>query len=245
MAYIKTYTRLHTDLRSLVLLILGGKVIKVEVLDEKNVRILETDKNFVLPRSMSDEDSIVMIKGRNLPELDYNRIVSVVTTTKGNDRIKYTGAVTMSIDTQLNIRILRNNDSQVLQERRRFFKIKVDELGRILYFIRGEQTERLDIPARVKVLDINVGGVFITCEQMEFEKDDIICLEVELAYENLISEAKVLRVQHAEDGTIRGYGCEFQGLTAAQEDLIGRFIMKVQSELRQKESDSEERRMKI
>lgn len=225
-----------------MLLILGGKVIRVEVLDDKNVRILETDKNFVLPRSMSDEDSIVMIKGRNLPELDYNKIVSVVTTTKGNDRIKYMGAVTMSIDSQLNIRILRNNDSQVLQERRRYFKIKVDELGRILYVIKGEETQTLDIPARVKVLDINVGGVFITCEQMEFEKQDIICLEVELAGENLMSEAKILRVQRSEDGVIVGYGCEFQRLTAAQEDIISRFIMKVQSKLRQKEAENQDLR---
>ncbi|MCH5195883.1 MAG: PilZ domain-containing protein [Oscillospiraceae bacterium] len=221
----------------MVLLILGGKVIKVEVLNEKGVRILETDKNFVLPRSMSDEDSIVMIKGRYLPELDYNQIVSVVTTTKGNDRIKYTGAVTMSIDTQLNIRILRNNDSQVLQERRRYYKIKVDEAGRILSVLRGEESQTLDLPARIKVLDINVGGVFMTCEQMEFEKQDIITLEVDLAHETLISEAKILRVQHAEDGSILGYGCEFQGLTAAQEDVISRFIIKVQSKLRQQEAD--------
>lgn len=220
-----------------MLLILGGKVIKVEVLNEKGVRILETDKNFVLPRSMSDEDSIVMIKGRYLPELDYNQIVSVVTTTKGNDRIKYTGAVTMSIDTQLNIRILRNNDSQVLQERRRYYKIKVDEAGRILSVLRGEESQTLDLPARIKVLDINVGGVFMTCEQMEFEKQDIITLEVDLAHETLISEAKILRVQHAEDGSILGYGCEFQGLTAAQEDVISRFIIKVQSKLRQQEAD--------
>lgn len=220
-----------------MLLILGGKVIKVEVLDEKGERILETDKNFVLPRSMSDEDSIVMIKGRYLPELDYNRIVSVVTTTKGNDRIKYTGAVTMSIDSQLNIRILRNNDSQVLQERRRYYKIKVDEAGRILSVLRGEESQTLDLPARIKVLDINVGGVFMTCDQMEFEKQDIITLEVDLAHETLISEAKVLRVQRDQDGSILGYGCEFQGLTAAQEDIISRFIIKVQSKMRQQQAE--------
>lgn len=218
-------------------MILGGKVIKVEVLDEKGERILETDKNFVLPRSMSDEDSIVMIKGRYLPELDYNRIVSVVTTTKGNDRIKYTGAVTMSIDSQLNIRILRNNDSQVLQERRRYYKIKVDEAGRILSVLRDEETQTLDLPARIKVLDINVGGVFMTCDQMEFEKQDIITLEVDLAHETLISEAKVLRVQRDQDGSILGYGCEFQGLTAAQEDIISRFIIKVQSKMRQQQAE--------
>lgn len=218
-------------------MIFSGKVIKVEVLGEKNERILEVEKNFVLPNNMYDnEDSIVMIKGRDLPELEHNSIVSVVTTTKGNDRIKYTGAVSMSMDTQLNIKILRNNTSQLLQERRRFFKIKVNESGRILFYVRDEETKRFDVPVVIKVMDINVGGVFITCDDMEFLEDDLVCMEIELSSGTLNAAAKILRVQRFGDGTIMGYGCEFQGLTAAQEDCISRFIMKVQSELRQKDS---------
>ena len=220
-----------------MLLIFSGKVIKVEVLGEKNERILEVEKNFVLPKNMYDnEDSIVMIKGRDLPELPHNSIVSVVTTTKGNDRIKYMGSVSMSLDTQLNIKILRNNTSQLLQERRRFYKIKTNESGRILFYVRDEKTNRFDVPAVIKVMDINVGGVFITCDEVEFLEDDLVCMEIELSSETLNAAAKILRVQRFEDGSIKGYGCEFQGLTAAQEDCISRFIMKVQSELRQKDS---------
>ena len=216
-------------------MLFGGKVIKIEVLDEKDARILEVEKNFVLPKNMNDsEDSIVIIKGKNLPEIEYNRIVSVVTTTRGNDRIKYTGSVSMSMDTQLNIKILRNNTSQVLQERRRYFKIKIDEVGRILYFVRDEKTERFNVPVQIRVLDINVGGVFITCDNAEFIEDDLVCMEIDLSDATLNAAAKILRVQRAEDGSIKGYGCEFQGITAAQEDCISRFIMKVQSELRQK-----------
>ena len=216
-------------------MIFGGKVIKVEVLDERDARILEVEKNFILPKNMyDDEDSIVIIKGRDLPELEHNRIVSVVTTTKGNDRIKYMGAVSMSLDTQLNIKILRSNNSQVLQERRRFFKIKTDEAGRILYYERDEKTERFDVPVPVRVLDINVGGVFITCDDAEFLEDDLVCMEIDLSNGLLNAAAKVLRVQRDADGSVKGYGCEFQGLTAAQEDCISRFIIKVQSELRQK-----------
>ena len=93
----------------------GSKVIKVEVLDETGKNIVSSEKNFVFPKNLnSDEDSILIIKGKDLPELDRNQIVSIVSTTKSNDRIKYTGAVAVSMDRQMNIRILRNNETKVL-----------------------------------------------------------------------------------------------------------------------------------
>lgn len=225
-------------------LIFGSKVIKVEVLDEKGTVIIAAEKGFVVPKNMqSDEDSIVMIKGRDLPELDHNRIVSVVTTTKSGDRIRFPGAVAISMDVQLNIQLLRSGDTKVLEERRRFFKIKVHEKGRALFFVRDEKTIRFDEPVPVQVLDINVGGVFITCdpEDAEFMLDDLICVEIDLFTDYPLNAAvRVLRVQRDPEGKIGGYGCEFQGLTAAQEDYIGRFIYKVQSEQRQKEVAKEE-----
>ena len=210
-------------------LIFGSKVIKVEVLDEKGNIIIAAEKGFVVPKNMqSDEDCIVMIKGKNLPELDHNRIVSVVTTTKSGDRIKYSGAVSVSMETQMNIQLLRSGDTRVLEERRRFFKIKVHEKGKALFFVRDEKTIRFDEPLTIEVLDINVGGVFLMCDQdkAEFMLDDLICVEIDLFMDS--------------EGNICGYGCEFQGLTAAQEDYIGRFIYKVQSEQRQKEVAMEE-----
>ncbi len=225
-------------------LIFGSKVIKVEVLDEKGNIIIAAEKGFVVPKNMqSDEDCIVMIKGKNLPELDHNRIVSVVTTTKSGDRIKYSGAVSVSMETQMNIQLLRSGDTRVLEERRRFFKIKVHEKGKALFFVRDEKTIRFDEPLTIEVLDINVGGVFLMCDQdkAEFMLDDLICVETDLFMDYPLNAAvKVLRVQRDSEGNICGYGCEFQGLTAAQEDYIGRFIYKVQSEQRQKEVAMEE-----
>ena len=164
-------------------LIFGSKVIKVEVLDEKGNIIIAAEKGFVVPKNMqSDEDCIVMIKGKNLPELDHNRIVSVVTTTKSGDRIKYSGAVSVSMETQMNIQLLRSGDTRVLEERRRFFKIKVHEKGKALFFVRDEKTIRFDEPLTIEVLDINVGGVFLMCDQdkAEFMLDDLICVEIDL-----------------------------------------------------------------
>lgn len=219
-------------------LIFGSKVIKVEVLDENGKIIVAAESGFLVPKNIqSDEDCIVMIKGRRLPELDRNRIVSVVTTTKGGDRIKFSGAISVSTDTQMNIQVLRSGDSKVLEERRRFFKIKVREKGKAMFYVRDEKTIRFDEPVTVEVLDINVGGVFLVCdpEEVEFVPDDLICLEVFLQKDYPLNAAvRVLRVQRDSEGNICGYGCEFRGLTAAQEDYIGRFIYRVQSEQRQK-----------
>ena len=221
-------------------MIFGGKIIKVELLDEKGKNIFTAEKNFVLPKNMDDDDSIVIFKGKNLPDLERNTIVSIVTTSKANDRIRYTGAVSMSMDTQLNVKILKNNETQVLQERRRFFKIKINEKGRALFYVRGEQTVRYDEPPEISVLDINVGGIFFSSVE-EFMEGDIVCVDIDLFIDNPLNTAvKILRVQRNEDGTIKGYGCLFESLTGAQEDMIGRFIMKVQSEQRRKEAAKDE-----
>lgn len=222
-------------------MLFGGKVIKVELLDDKGKLILTAEKNFVLPKNMDDDDSIVIFKGKNLPDLERNAIVSIVTTTKANDRIRYTGAVSMSMDTQLNVKILKNNETQVLQERRRYFKIKINEKGRALFYVRGEKTVRYDEPPEISVLDINVGGIFFSCETEEYVEGDLVCVDIDLFIDCPLNTAvKILRVQRNEDGSIKGYGCLFESLTGAQEDYIGRFIMKVQSEQRRKEAAKDE-----
>ena len=218
-------------------LLFGGKIIKVELLDEKGKILHTAEKNFVLPKNMDDDDGIVIFKGKNLPDLERNAIVSIVTTTKANDRVKYTGAVSMSMDTQLNVKILKNNETQVLQERRRFFKIKINEKGRALFYVRDEKTVRYDEPPEIAILDINVGGIFFSCATEEYQEGDLVCVDIDLFIDNPLNTAvKILRVQRNEDGTIKGYGCLFESLTGAQEDYIGRFIMKVQSEQRRKEA---------
>lgn len=220
-----------------MLLIFGGKIIKVEVFDEQEKLLLSAEKNFTVPKNMEGDDCIVIVKGKNLPKLGIKEIVSVVTTTKANDRVKYTGMVTMSMESQLNITILKNNETQVLRERRRFFKIKIIEKGRALFYVRNNTTVQFDKPPEISVLDINVGGIFFSCEEQEFMEGDMVCVDVDLLDENpLNTSVKILRVQRNDDGSIKGYGCLFESLTGAQEDYIGRFIMKVQSEQRRKET---------
>ena len=231
--------------KGLMRLAFESKVIKVEVLDEMGKSILISEKGFTLPGHVSaDEDAIVKIKGKGLPELDRNTIVYVVTTSKSADRVKYAGAVTVSMETQMNIRLLRTGDTQLLEERRKSFKVKVNTGGRALFFVRDEKTIRFDEPFDITIKDMNVGGVFFVCTDYEFVEGDLICFDIDLASDvPLNAAACVLRVQHNPDGTVSGYGCEFQGLTASQEDSIGRYIIKTQTELRAKEVDQDDDNM--
>ncbi len=224
-----------------MLLFLGNKIIKVEILDKNGVIAVSSEKNFVFPKNIeSDDESILIIKGNGLREFDKNERVHVISTTKAGDRIKYPGQVTISLDTQLNVRVLKNRETQVLEERRRYFKIKVNEKGRLLFIVRDDETFRYEEPVPIQIHDINIGGVFMSCGQELLQQDDLICIDIDLFVDyRLNAIAKVLRVQRYPDGEIKGYGCEFQGLTASQEDYIGKFIYKVQFAQRQKEMANE------
>ena len=225
-----------------MLLLFGNKIVKIEVLDRNGDLAMTAEKGFVFPKNLdSEDDSILIIKGKNLKEFGWNEQVFAVTTLKSGERVKYAGTVSVSLDTQLNIKLAKSVKTELLEERRRYFKIKVQEKGRALFFIRGEDTYRLDEPVPIEIADINIGGIFMISPDYTFSEDDLVCVEVDLFVDyRLNAMARVLRVQTAPDGTIKGYGCEFQGLTDSQEDYIGRFIYKVQSEMRQKELAREE-----
>lgn len=224
-------------------MIFGSKIVKIDVTGDSGKPLLTVEKNFVFPKNADkgSDENIIIIKGKNLPVLEHNEVVEVVTTSKSNDRVKYTGIVTVSLDTQLNIKLLHSSDTQVLQERRRYFKVNVEEYGRALYFVRNEKTMLFEEPVSATITNINVGGIFLVIETPEFEVGDIIQLELDLFIDyTLTAPVKVLRVQRNE-GVIVGYGCEFQALTASQEDYIGRYIYKVQSERRLREAELEEK----
>lgn len=215
----------------------GNKIIKVEILDRNGITAVTSDKGFVFPKNIeSADESILIIKGTGMREFPKDERVHVIATTKAGDRIKYPGIVTVSLDAQLNVRILKSRDTEVLEERRRYFKIKVEEHGRVLFLVRDDETVRFDEPIPIEIQDINIGGVFITSSNYVFQEEDVICLDIDLFVDyRLNAVAAILRVQKDVDGSIKGYGCQFQGLTASQEDYIGKYIYKVQFAQRQKE----------
>ena len=105
--------------------------------------------------------------------------MDVIAYSKAGDRIKYAGDISMSHDRQMNISLLKSNSTKVLEERRRYFKIKVELPGRALFVVRDENTIRFEEPVAVVIHDINVGGIFLT-SAYEFHKDDSACVDIEL-----------------------------------------------------------------
>lgn len=219
-------------------MLFGTKIVKTDVLAQNGKLIVSAERNFVFPKNLdSSEESILIIKGKDLPELEHGTRVDVIAYSKAGDRIKYAGDISMSHDRQMNISLLKSNSTQVLEERRRYFKIKVDLSGRALFVVRDDNTIRFEEPIAVGIQDINVGGIFMT-SAYEFQKDDSACVDIELmdGY-RLNTMATILRVQKNGEGEILGYGCAFESLTAAQEDAIGRYINYEQLLMRAKKGD--------
>ena len=221
-------------------LLFGTKIVKTDVLAQDGKLIVSAERNFVFPKNIdSSEESILIIKGKELPELERGIRVDVIAYSKAGDRIKYAGDISVSHSRQMNISLIKSNSTQVLEERRRYFKIKVDLSGRALFVVRDENTVRFEEPVAIGIQDINVGGIFMTSEY-EFQKDDSACVDIELMDEyRLNTMATILRVQTNGDGEIVGYGCAFESLTAAQEDAIGRYINYEQLLIRAKKGDQE------
>lgn len=222
-------------------MLFGTKIVKTEILAQNGTLLAAAERNFVFPRNLdSSDESILIIKGKDLPELDRGTRVTVIAYSKAGDRIKYAGDISMSYARQMNISLVKSGSTQVLEERRRYFKIKVDLSGRALFVVRDDDTIRFEEPVAIGVSDINVGGIFMT-SSFEFHTDDSACIDVELldGY-RLNTMATVLRVQTDSDGAVIGYGCSFESLTAAQEDAIGKYINYEQLLLRAKKGEQEQ-----
>lgn len=221
-------------------MLFGNKIVKIDILSQDGSLVLSSERGFVFPNNIdSVDESILIIKGKGMPELDRGTRVAVIAYSKAGERIKYTGDIAMSHDRQMNVTLLKSGSGGVLEERRRYFKIKVDLSGRALFVVRDEEAIRFEVPPDISIQDINVGGIFMKCE-FNFAVDDCVCVEIELMDEyKLNTMARILRVQKKGD-EILGYGCAFENLTAAQEDAIGKYINQQQLLQRAKMNDEDD-----
>ena len=107
-----------------------------------------TESNFDFPIMYDLNDNIIdnmlMIKGRKMPEIDTSQYVYVIARMRDGDRYRYKTNVSVSTDRQLNV-ILRPDKAELLEERRRYFKIKTNERA----FITLRMQEGDDKPFRL------------------------------------------------------------------------------------------------
>lgn len=206
------------------------RILKIDIFTPDNIKILSlTNKQFLLQEANSDADTMLLIKGRGLPEIPRNTPLDVISNVKSGERIKYSAFVTVSTDRQLNI-LIKSSDSRVMEERRRYYKIEAD-LDCIINFLdRGEERITFDKPVIAKIKDLNIGGIFLCSCKSELQKDDVLMLTIMLDDQMVNIGAEILRVQKNAAGDIIGYGCRFLNLSPGIEEIFAKYVFRLQLE---------------
>lgn len=219
------------------------KVIKLELCTLKGSLLMTVTNNYSFPKRISGDkisQDVMMIKNKNLPVFAKGAFINVIAYMKSGDRINYPAVIEMSIDSQLNL-LLHFDKAQMLKERRRYYKIDSDESCRITGVSRGDKQEEFEpaIPAKIK--NINLGGIFLQIlQKMELISDDILTIEVPNMAGNFIAlSVKILRVQKDQEGLVLGYGCCFLFLASKEEQILAKYINRLQIEKRALERENE------
>ena len=165
---------------------------------------------------------LVMLKGSDFPLISKGEPISAVFEYKDGTRIKYKTTVDLCTEYQMNFHI---SEGEVLQERRRSFKIMVDLDGTSPFFIRGEEMFSFDDPIELHFINLNLGGVFFSANS-PFECGDQVMMSFLDGEMQLLAE--ILRIQRDDNGNIEGYGCKFLNIPPPQEEKLARFIFDCQ-----------------
>ena len=220
------------------------RILKLDVLTPDNTRILTANnRQFSIPivtnAVTGQSESMLIIKGMDIPEIERNSEISVITYMRSGERIKYPGFVSLSTEYQLNV-LLRTARGQVMEERRRYYKVEADIQCIINSIEREGGRIALTKPATAKIKDMNIGGVFLAFCNEDMRKDDKLMLSMELGNKMIDVAAEIIRVQYNAAGDPAGYGCRFLNVTPSMEEVFARFVFNVQLENLRKEEEAAE-----
>lgn len=204
------------------------KILKVEIYCLSKGLVVSSDNfNFLEDFITPSNDDILVIKGSNIDLLDKGTLVEIVFYFVNGDRVKYDTRVELSTDFQINISL--GDRCTLLEERRRFYKLETDLLATIAFVTREGKDEIFEQPLPCKIKNINIGGVFLTCD-FKFELEDIVMIKFFVLGRELNIASRVLRKQRNDKNEVEGYGCCFLNLKNSQEENLARYIHNVQLE---------------
>lgn len=178
---------------------------------------------------------LVMLKGKDFPLISKGEPIDAIFEYKDGTRVKYKTVIDLCTEYQMNFHI---SEGEVLQERRRSFKIMVDMDGMSPFFIRGEEMFSFDDPIELHLINLNLGGVFFSSSS-PFECGDQVMLSFLDGEMQLLAE--ILRIQRDDNGNIEGYGCKFLNITQPQEEKLARFIFDCQHMERERRRSKEKK----
>lgn len=199
------------------------KISRVLVYDSKGKLMIST-KSVFFPKDffkIKGKD-LVMLKGSDFPLISKGENIETIFEYINGNRVKYDTTVDLCTEYQVNFHV---GQGEILEERRRSFKVSVDFNGLSPFYIRGEEMYAFDDPIMLHFVNINLGGVYFNSES-EFEKGDQVMLNFLDGEMQLLAE--ILRVQKNEEGGIDGYGCRFLDVNQTQEERLARFIFDCQ-----------------
>lgn len=200
-------------------------------------KLLISTKSVYFPRDFFKIKGmeLVMLKGSDFPLISKGEPIHAIFEYKDGTRVKYKTTVDLCTEYQINFHI---GEGEILQERRRSFKITVDFDGKSPFYIRGEEMFSFDDPVELHFINLNLGGVLFSSSSA-FECGDQVMLSFLDGEMQILAE--ILRKQKDENGNIVGYGCKFLNINHAQEEQLARFILECQKMERIKKNHAEKK----
>lgn len=207
------------------------KIVRADVVD-KDGNLIVTTKQLEFPKDFFAlrGTEFVVFKGTNIKEIAIGEPVDVIIYYRNGSRFKYETKIDLATDLQVNVHL--GQQYVVLEERRRYYKTETNIEGTACNITRGDETVDGQRDFIVKLVNINLGGVFLTSPEFEFLNGD--CFDLKILDGDVVVPTEILRTQCDENGKIVGYGCKFIRLTPAQEERVGRHIFDCQLIFREK-----------
>lgn len=207
------------------------KIVRAEIFDMSG-RLVVSTKTLEFPKDFFSLKGLdfVVFKSNEIMEIPKGEKVEAVFYYRNGTRIKYTTKIDLATDFQVNVHL--GSEYVVLEERRRYFKTEANIPGFIKVIFRGDEVICPPSPVEVNIVNINLGGVFISSPTDLHNEDKILLSFLDGALE---VTAEILRVQCNDDGVVAGYGCQFDKLTQSEEEKLSRFIFDCQLAQRERE----------
>ncbi len=213
------------------------KISKVLIYDSRGKLLISTESVYFPKDFFKIKGSeLVMLKGSDYPVIAKDEQIEAIFEYVNGDRVRYRTTVDLCTEYQMNFHV---SEGEMLQERRRSFKVTVDFNAMSPFYIRGEEMFSFDDPVELHFINLNLGGVLFSSNS-DFEIGDQVMLHFLDGEMQLLAE--VLRVQRDEDGKIVGYGCRFMNINHSQEEKLARFIFDCQVAERERKKASNAKR---
>lgn len=166
---------------------------------------------------------LVTVKSSGLPVFSKEDSFYAIFEYTDGTRIKCETRIDISTEYQLNFHV---DEGMVLEERRNSFKVTTpNTFAYIIRIERGEEVIDLEEELKVRIININLTGVLMSCE-IDLDPENIVTLKLLDGAMELRTE--ILRKQLDSAGELTGYGCRFLDVSPAQEEKIARYIFDCQ-----------------